>query len=169
MWGLPAYWAFDLVRLGFYTTDNKVEKLCYCSPFIFNFRARERRDGPGVPGAPSEARGPEAADDGETATGSSTSGYRAVAPDVKSSYDAAERRKRMIQARQSKIWCRSILKDVIAQTTYNVCRGLRRTTRDNYFWVTFDHFWSEHHFLKLLRWASSRNWLKPKPTIRTQV
>jgi hypothetical protein len=66
---------------------------------IVNFRARERRDGPGVPGAPSEARGAEAAEEGENAAGSSTSGYRAVAPDVKSSYDAAERRKRMIQVR----------------------------------------------------------------------
>ena len=65
-------------------------------------RARERRDG-GAPGAPVEgATADEAADEGESAGGagaSNTSGYRAVAPDVKSSYDAAERRKRMIQVR----------------------------------------------------------------------
>ena len=54
-------------------------------------RARERRDG-GPPGAAPEGANPAAEAD-------TTSGYHAVAPDVKSSYDAAERRKRMIQAR----------------------------------------------------------------------
>jgi IK cytokine len=58
-------------------------------------RARERRDG-GAPGAPG-AEG--AAEGAESEAASNTSGYRAVAPDVKSSFDAAERRKRMIQAR----------------------------------------------------------------------
>ena len=52
-------------------------------------RAKERRDG-GVPGAAAPA--------GEAEASSNTSGYHAVAPDVKSNFDAAERRKRMIQA-----------------------------------------------------------------------
>jgi IK cytokine len=68
-------------------------------------RAAERRDG-GVPGAPSEGANlggarteTEDSDNTGGAGASNTSGYRAVAPDVKSSFDAAERRKRMIQAR----------------------------------------------------------------------
>ena len=68
-------------------------------------RAAERRDG-GVPGAPAEGSNvggsDQTADESDNAGGagaSNTSGYRAVAPDVKSSFDAAERRKRMIQAR----------------------------------------------------------------------
>ncbi len=53
-------------------------------------RARERRDGvEGMPGSRDEG--------GEDPSSASTSGYRAVAPDVKSSYDAAERRRQMIQ------------------------------------------------------------------------
>ena len=55
-------------------------------------RARERRDGV-APGA-----APEGSNSNPAAEADTTSGYHAVAPDVKSSYDAAERRKRMIQA-----------------------------------------------------------------------
>merc|ERR1719188_1052888 len=75
-------------------------------------RAKERRDG-GVGTADAPPGMEESSDDAETnvkrqiaarvaaaaaaADNSGGAGYRAVAPDLKSSYDAAERRKRMIQ------------------------------------------------------------------------
>ena len=31
---------------------------------------------------------------------------------------------------------------------YRVCHGFRFTTRDDYFRVDFDHFWSKQHFLR---------------------
>ena len=31
------------------------------------------------------------------------------------------------------------------QSIYKVCHGFRLTTRDDYFQVNFDHFWSKHH------------------------
>ena len=41
-----------------------------------------------------------------------------------------------------------------------VCHGCRLMKWDHYFWVTFDHFWSEHHFLRHV--GRSKNWLEPK-------
>ena len=35
-------------------------------------------------------------------------------------------------------------------TLYSVCHAFRLTKQDDYFWVNFDHFWSEHHFLRQL-------------------
>eukprot|EP00096_Caligus_rogercresseyi_P008511 TRINITY_DN2745_c0_g1_i1.p1 TRINITY_DN2745_c0_g1~~TRINITY_DN2745_c0_g1_i1.p1 ORF type:complete len:583 (+),score=178.61 TRINITY_DN2745_c0_g1_i1:62-1810(+) len=55
-------------------------------------RAAERRDGVTNPAA-----GAQSSSTREEETPSATSGYRAVAPDVKSSYDAAERRRQTIQ------------------------------------------------------------------------
>ena len=37
--------------------------------------------------------------------------------------------------------------------------SFKLTKQDNYFWVTFDHFWSECHFLRQL---ISKSWLEPK-------
>ena len=31
-----------------------------------------------------------------------------------------------------------------------MCHGFRLRERDDYFWVDFDHFWSEHHFARQL-------------------
>jgi len=41
---------------------------------------------------------------------------------------------------------------------YRVCHGFRFTTRDDYFWVNFDHFWIERHFMRQLGqyWKSAR-------------
>ena len=33
---------------------------------------------------------------------------------------------------------------------YRVCLKFGLTKRDDYFWVTFDHFWIKHHFLSWL-------------------
>ena len=33
---------------------------------------------------------------------------------------------------------------------YRVCPRFRLTKRDDYFWVNFDHCWSEYHFLRQL-------------------
>ena len=35
-------------------------------------------------------------------------------------------------------------------SNYRVCHGFRFTKRDDYFRVTFDHFWSKRHFLRQL-------------------
>ena len=32
--------------------------------------------------------------------------------------------------------------------SYRVCHKFRPTKQDDYFWVTFDHFWIKRHFLK---------------------
>ena len=55
---------------------------------------------------------------------------------------------------------------------HRVCHGFRLTKGDDCFWVTFDHFWSRHHFFNAagavakigwsLNWSSSANLLKPK-------
>ena len=33
-------------------------------------------------------------------------------------------------------------------TSYRVCHGFRFTTRDDYYWVDLDHFWSKHRFFE---------------------
>ena len=38
----------------------------------------------------------------------------------------------------------------VLKNFYRVCHGFRLTKRDDYFQVNFDHFWSEHHFLRQL-------------------
>ncbi len=43
---------------------------------------------------------------------------------------------------------------------YRVSHGFRLTKQDDYFWVDFDHFWSEHHFWG--SWGSSENLLEPR-------
>merc|ERR1719166_871982 len=62
-------------------------------------RAAERREG--VPEKPDASREGESTESSAQKTAPHTSetggGYRAVAPDMKSSYDAAERRRQMIQ------------------------------------------------------------------------
>ncbi|CAB4067104.1 IK [Lepeophtheirus salmonis] len=58
-------------------------------------RAAERRDGGTNPNAQAATTANTNTD--ETPSNTASSGYRAVAPDVKSSYDAAERRRQMIQ------------------------------------------------------------------------
>ena len=40
------------------------------------------------------------------------------------------------------------LKNKTVALDYRVCHGFRLTKRDDYFWVTFDHFWSKHHFFE---------------------
>ncbi len=43
--------------------------------------------------------------------------------------------------------------------SYRMCHGFRLTNWDDYFKVTFDHFWIEHHFSGY--WGSSNNWHEP--------
>ena len=41
---------------------------------------------------------------------------------------------------------------------YSVCHGFRFTTQDDYFWVNFDHFWIQRHFIRQLGqyWKSAQ-------------
>ena len=51
--------------------------------------------------------------------------------------------------------------------SYRVCHGLRLTNQDDYFRVTFDHFWRERHFFEAnlffwRSWGSRKSCLEPK-------
>ena len=41
--------------------------------------------------------------------------------------------------------------------SYRVCHEFKIEKQYDYFWGTFDHFWSEHHFFE----AVAKNWLEP--------
>ena len=59
-------------------------------------------------------------------------------------------------------WCTCIL--AYYAIRYTMCHGFRLMKQDFYFWVDFDHFWSENHFFEaagaVIEIGLS---LKPKP------
>ena len=54
-----------------------------------------------------------------------------------------------------------------ATDIYRVCHGFRLMKRDDYFWVIFNPFWNEGHYLRQL--GSSENWLEPKTLPPLQI